>query len=111
MMKNIMKGINLVLIGCLLLVVTAFTVTALQSQVKKDEARLEKIERSFYEKGFYEGLLNYDVNLDVLDNVEEILHWEVIEDTLHIYTKKDSIRDERDRWEYIRSLDNDSLWE
>ena len=42
MMKNIMKGINLVLLGCLLLVVTVFTVTALQSQVKKDEARLEK---------------------------------------------------------------------
>jgi|TARA_R100000081_G_C4637073_1_gene75988 hypothetical protein len=50
-------------------------------------------------------------NLDVLDNLKEVLHWEIINDTLHIYTAKDSVRDEYERWKYIRSLDNDSLWE
>jgi|TARA_R100000479_G_scaffold128436_1_gene67078 hypothetical protein len=50
-------------------------------------------------------------NLDALDNLKEVLHWEIINDTLHIYTAKDSIRDEIKRWEYIRSLENDSLWE
>lgn len=43
-------------------------------------------------------------NLDVLDSVEEILHWEIINDTLHIYTIKDQIRDDRERWRYIDSL-------
>jgi len=42
--------------------------------------------------------------LDVLDSVEEILHWEMINDTLHIYTIKDQIRDDRERWRYIDSL-------
>tara|TARA_B100000902_G_scaffold279225_1_gene265102 strand:- start:1485 stop:1754 length:270 start_codon:yes stop_codon:yes gene_type:complete len=44
-------------------------------------------------------------NLDVLDSVDYILHWEIINDTLHIYTKDDEIKDERERWEYIKSLE------
>jgi hypothetical protein len=43
-------------------------------------------------------------NLDVLDSVKEILHWEMINDTLHVYTKEDSIRDELERWRYIDSI-------
>ena len=97
-MKNIFKGINFVLLGCLLLVVTTWTVTALQKQVEVDrQAQVSMIE-AFKDK---------DIpcqNLDVLDSVNEILHWEIINDTLHIYTKKDSIRDERERWRYIDSL-------
>jgi|TARA_R100000479_G_C6351368_1_gene189365 hypothetical protein len=49
-------------------------------------------------------------NLDALDNLKEVMHWEIINDTLHIYTIKDSIRDEMKRWEYIRSLDPEG-WE
>ena len=49
---------------------------------------------------------------DVLDAAPNILHWKTASDgTLHIYTKEDSIIDERARWDYIRSLDHDSLWE
>tara|TARA_R100001440_G_scaffold75160_3_gene101720 strand:+ start:3124 stop:3360 length:237 start_codon:yes stop_codon:yes gene_type:complete len=49
---------------------------------------------------------------DALDTAPNILHWETASDgTLHIYTEKDSIIDERARWDYIRSLDHDSLWE
>ena len=47
-------------------------------------------------------------NLDVLDSVEEILHWEIINDTLHIYTKEDETRDEYERWEYIQSLEKEN---
>jgi len=47
-------------------------------------------------------------NLDVLDSVKEILHWEIINDTLHIYTKKDEKRDEYERWKYIQSLENEN---
>tara|TARA_R100001443_G_scaffold54556_1_gene65982 strand:+ start:260 stop:568 length:309 start_codon:yes stop_codon:yes gene_type:complete len=43
-------------------------------------------------------------NLDALDSVKEILHWEIINDTLHVYTKEDSIRDEIERWRYIDSI-------
>ena len=49
-------------------------------------------------------------NLDVLDEVDEILHWEIINDTLTIYTRQDSIRDEIERIKYIRSLDPEG-WE
>lgn len=49
-------------------------------------------------------------NLDVLDEVDEILHWEIINDTLRIYTQQDSIRDEIERMKYIRSLDPEG-WE
>ena len=49
-------------------------------------------------------------NLDVLDEVDEIMHWEIIDDTLRIYTRQDSIRDEIERIKYIRSLDPEG-WE
>ena len=39
-----------------------------------------------------------------LDDNPSILHWEIIDDSVHIYTKQDSIRDERERWRYIDSL-------
>ena len=57
--------------------------------------------------------LNADIpcqNLDVLNTVDDILHWEIQNNTLHIYTKKDSINDEIERWNYIRSLDEEG-WE
>ncbi len=50
-------------------------------------------------------------NLDVLDSVEEILHWEIINDTLQIYTIQDSINDEIERWNYIRSIEDENVWE
>ena len=37
-------------------------------------------------------------NLDVLDSVDDILHWEILNDTLHTYTKRDSVRDEYERY-------------
>ena len=46
-------------------------------------------------------------NLDALNKVDDILHWEIQNDTLHIYTKKDSIRDEYERYKYIKSLENE----
>ncbi len=46
-------------------------------------------------------------NLDVLDSVEDILHWEILNDTLHIYTKRDSVSDEYERYMYIKNLEND----
>lgn len=57
--------------------------------------------------------LNADIpcqNLDVLNTVDDILHWEIQNNTLHVYTKKDSINDEIERWNYIRSLDEEG-WE
>ena len=45
-------------------------------------------------------------NLDALDSVEEIIHWEMLNDTLYVYTKKDSIRDEIARGRYIDSLEH-----
>ena len=50
-------------------------------------------------------------NLDVLDNLKEVLDWEIIDDTLRIYTIQDSIQDEIERWNYIRSLEDDDVWE
>lgn len=50
-------------------------------------------------------------NLDVLDDLKEVMHWEIIDDTLRIYTLQDSIRDEIERWNYIRSLEDDDVWE
>ena len=50
-------------------------------------------------------------NLDALDDLKEVMHWEIINDTLHLYTIKDSIRDEMERWKYIRSLEDDDVWE
>lgn len=50
------------------------------------------------------------VDLSRLDSISEILYYEVIENQLYLYTKKDSIKDEIDRWNYIRSLDPEG-WE
>ena len=33
-----------------------------------------------------------------------VVYWEVMEDGVHVYTKEDSLRDERERWRYIDSL-------
>lgn len=45
------------------------------------------------------------------DNDPEVLDWYIDNNDTIIYTKQDSIRDERERWEYVRSLEHDSLWE
>ena len=50
------------------------------------------------------------INLGRLDSIEEILYYEVIDDELYLYTKTDSVRDEMERWNYIRSLDPEG-WE
>jgi len=39
-----------------------------------------------------------------LDDDPNIVHWEIIDGELSIYTKADSIRDERARWRYKDSL-------
>ena len=41
---------------------------------------------------------------EYLDDDPNVVYWEVMEDGVHIYTKEDSIRDERERWRYIDSL-------
>ena len=48
-----------------------------------------------------------------LDNDTNIVHWEIWNDTLYIYTKEDSARDELERIKYIMSLEHefDSLFE
>ena len=45
-------------------------------------------------------------NLDALDDVYEIMHWEIIDDTLRIYTRQDSINDAIERLNYIRSIED-----
>ncbi len=50
------------------------------------------------------------INLGRLDSIEEILYYEVIDQELYLYTKSDSVRDEMERWNYIRSLDPEG-WE
>jgi hypothetical protein len=50
------------------------------------------------------------INLGRLDSIEEILYYEVIDQELYLYTKSDSVRDEIERWNYIRSLDPEG-WE
>ena len=57
---------------------------------------LETVEKSSHEK-LYE-------KYEYLNDDPSILHWEIIDDSLHIYTKQDSIRDERERWRYIDSI-------
>ena len=47
----------------------------------------------------------YHLNLDALDNIKEIIHWEIWNDTLLLYTQQDSIRDEIKRYKYIDSLE------
>ena len=50
------------------------------------------------------------INLGRLDSIEEILYYEVIDQELYLYTKSDSVKDEIERWNYIRSLDPEG-WE
>ena len=50
------------------------------------------------------------IDLDGLDVIKEILYYEVVDNQLYLYTKKDSIQDAIERWNYIRSLDPD-IWE
>ena len=49
------------------------------------------------------------IDLSVLDNVDEILDYYIDDSKLYIYTKTDSISDEYERYEYIRSIDDS--WE
>ena len=53
-----------------------------------------------------DSLLTHGDSLDLDTN---IVHWEVWNDTLYIYTKEDSIRDEIKRIRYIQSLDKECL--
>lgn len=50
------------------------------------------------------------INTDSLDNDSNIIDWFFDEGELYIYTKQDSIKDEIERWNYIRSLDEEG-WE
>ena len=45
------------------------------------------------------------------DTDPEVLDWYIDNNDTIIYTKQDSIIDQRERWEYIRSLEHDNLWE
>ena len=49
------------------------------------------------------------IDLSVLDNVDEILDYYIDDSKLYIYTKTDSISDERERYEYIKSIEES--WE
>jgi len=49
-----------------------------------------------------------------IDNDPNVLHWEIIDDSLYIYTKQDSINDEIERWRYkdsIYKIDSHDKWE
>jgi hypothetical protein len=50
------------------------------------------------------------INEDSLNNDTNIIDWFIDEGELYIYTKQDSIKDEIERWNYIRSLDEEG-WE
>ena len=39
--------------------------------------------------------------------LQGVIHWEIWNDTLWIYTKEDSIRDAQKRWEYIQWIENE----
>ena len=55
---------------------------------------------------------NYKINKPLpLAKDPDVIYWEIIDDSLHVYRKSDSIIDEIERWKYIRSLEHDSLWE
>ena len=47
--------------------------------------------------------INCKANYD-LDKDPNVLYWEIIDDSLHIYTKQDSIRDKLERWRYKDSI-------
>ena len=42
---------------------------------------------------------------NIYDNDPNIVHWELSDDTLYLYTKEDSIRDELERIKYINSIE------
>jgi len=67
------------------------TLTSCKSQDSK-KVKIMGLEKNPYSKYEY------------LDNDSNILHWEIIDDSLHIYTKQDSINDEIERWRYVDSL-------
>lgn len=56
-------------------------------------------------------LVSCRTNIYNPDTDPEVLDWYIDNNDTIIYTKKDSIRDARLRWEYHRSLEHDSLWE
>ena len=39
--------------------------------------------------------------------LQGVIHWEIWNDTLLIYTEEDSIRDDERRWEYIQWIENE----
>ena len=41
----------------------------------------------------------------VLIESKEVIHWERVDGEMIIYTREDSIRDERERWRYIDSIE------
>ena len=45
-----------------------------------------------------------EINIDSLNNDPEILDWFIDEGELYIYTKKDSIENEIERFKYINKL-------
>ena len=40
------------------------------------------------------------------DKDPNVIYWEVIDDSMHVYTIQDSINDERERWRYKDSIYN-----
>jgi hypothetical protein len=54
--------------------------------------------------------INKQINEDSLNNDPNIIDWFIDEGELYIYTKQDSINDEIERYNYIRSLDEEG-WE
>ena len=38
------------------------------------------------------------------DKDPNVIYWEVIDDSIHVYTKQDSIDDERERWRIKDSI-------
>ena len=56
-------------------------------------------------------LLGCKQNVYNPDNDSQVLDWYIDNNDTIIYSKQDSIKDARDRWEYHRSLAHDSLWE
>lgn len=41
---------------------------------------------------------------EYLDRDTNVIFWEIVGDSVMTYTKKDSIRDERERWRFMDSL-------
>lgn len=54
--------------------------------------------------------IDKQINEDSLNNDPNIIDWFIDGGELYIYTKQDSINDEIERWNYIRSLDEEG-WE